>query len=259
MEHILNIYEGGVCGVWVNWLVNQHHNFPIFDKFVHSAWNVPVQVDLICPGSDWDSDTTNFGKWLMKYGANKTASKRCIRYQGLDSDHGFSSSNGTFNAEVFTNVLLQTQIKKIIVAYTVPTDEYYSRLAYRWAYIKEGIDGDQKTSNFEELCDSVLNSYTHYANQGFGYYNAERSVFDIVNASGAEYLYLNVSKLIAGDNNEYSKLLTFIDEEPLHNYIELAREYRKFMFDSFGSIMDIVENDENFYTAAKLVYRSKSF
>lgn len=255
MEHILNIYEGGVCGVWVNWLVNQHRNFPKFDKVVNTRWNLPVPVDLTCPGTDWDSDYTHFAKWPMEYGNNPTPTKRCIRYIGSDSDHGFLNSNGELNANLFIDVLQKTQIKKIIVIYTLPSDEYYSRLAYRWAYIKQSPDGNKNIDNFKELCNDTLRSYIQYATSGFGYVYTGHDVFSIIDSIGVDCLYLNISKLIAGDSLEYNKLLTFIDEEPLHNYVELAHEYREFMFLPFGSIMDIVKNDEHFYAAAILLHK----
>jgi hypothetical protein len=220
---------------------------------VNTSWNLPIPIDLSCPGTDWDSVfSPHFNKWAMQYGNNPSPSKRCIRYLGLDSNHGFLGSDGMFNSISLIDILQQTQIKKVIVIYTLPSDEYYSRLAYRWAYIKQSSDGNQNINNFKELCNDTLHTYIQYANEGFGYCNTGRDLFDVIHSSDVDCLYLNISNLIAGDSVEYSKLLTFIDEDPLHNYVDSAREYREFMFSPFGSIMDIVKNDENFYTAAKI-------
>ena len=214
LDYYQVIYSGGMCGVWFIWFINQHTDFPKFDKKYRKKHPTSLLPDLESTGGDWNTDDT---KWnvnyhiFKEYATDLSASKRCIR----TTNHGVCG---------LTNENLQN-IDNYIFLYT---DDLYKKLllTIRWLAV-------QNESDYETLNNIVKSNLTAYRDNNLFLIGSRYDVLvpsKEIKELNKKYIYIDIGKILNKDQTEYSKLLTFIGSDALPNFEQLVNEYYSDVF-----------------------------
>jgi hypothetical protein len=270
MKNYLILYNPGMCGTWLTWLIGQHANFPHYKKKNKNYINDKKEtkpLDIGCFGADYyiyphmskddawlkdeHSDITAGAEWLQEtliengYPANFTSwtfeENRRIRSIGENDNESFTKdciktlpNHGVFaewkEGTRFDNV--NKELLKNIVDEVQP----------------EKIIVPIFNSLNETLMKRWI-SYLYYHNKlspgpkidylwgVHGLVNWQKSWnewSDYViqdNPYGNNVHYVDIEKLTSGDNDEYLKLCEAINETPLDNAQEEIASYRNIMLE----------------------------
>ena len=251
MRNYLVLYNPGMCGTWLTWLVNQHNNFPQYEltpKEYTNDLGETKALDFGCLDADWytykhlskDSfylkrktkdfeesgeNVENFLTWSFEENRrrlgirpigennNKSFTKDCVK---ILSNHGcFHDSLRQDNFDIINQKLLKNIVDEMQPAkIIVPVfNSENDTLIKRWIIY---LDWHQKlrTSIFDELVywKKNWNEWSDYVIQD--------------NPYGNNVHYVDIEKLTSGDNDEYLKLCEALDEQPIPNIQEEIASYR---------------------------------
>jgi len=221
MKNYFCFYTAGLAGTWLTWFINQHASFPQYKMSDNTTDN--VVTDLTCLGSTWcymaddedgcSDDALTFDQYLsdvtVKYSQNNSATKRCIK---VLPDHDLSDLDST--SDLFTEVM--NKIDYIIMPTLLP-DSPMSHLIERRVAFMWG-DADQRHQEMIEIYADVTN----------GVYDTKFN---------KPIHYLQIDKLLNGNEAEYNALLDIIEESPIDNWAQIAADYRiNFIEKDYGKI-----------------------
>ena len=262
MQNYLILYTPGMCGTWLTWLINQHKNFPQYKlkniKYINDKEEANL-LDVRCFGADWyiykhmSKDSIYYrpevcglaeGTWIEKIlRANgqdvnlltwSFETNRSIRPKGeyfnnfftkdcvkILPNHGCgkeSWENGEFidevDKELLKNIVDEMQPAKIIVPVFNSSNNNIMQdiILKRWIIWKSEID----VTN--EQCDIVYwrnrwNKWSDWVLQD--------------NPHGNNAHYVDIGKIISGDEDEYLKLCEAINETPINEIQKEITLYRR--------------------------------
>jgi len=251
MKNYLVLYNPGLCGTWLTWLINQHKNFPQYrlkDKNYINDKEETKPLDVCCFGSDWytyqhiskDSDyylnnyhsnlDDEFGKRStlnytfeenrrirpMCERFNESFTKDCVKIlpnHGCFRDYHRLEKFNTINQKLLKKITDDMQPEKIIVPVFNSEND---TLIKRWVIY---LDNNHKLKLliFDELVywEKNWNEWSDYVIQD--------------NPYGNNVHYVDIEKLTSGDNDEYLKLCEAIDETPIDNIQEDITAYRNIL------------------------------
>jgi len=266
-DNYLVLYIPGMCGTWLNWLVNQHDNFPQYNvslKLYKNDLEERIPLDVGCLGADWyiykhmKPDFRSWGDYI-----------RDIKHCGLSIHHSVRTTDlqggeGDITPEIFLNSTFEENrhirrlgevnnesfIKdsvKVLCNHgcfneTSHTDKLYT--VDKELLIK--IKDDMKPKKiivpiFNTADDSILKRWimfsAYHTRVRASTFNSElincktiwQNTFDLImqeNSYGTDVHYVDMKKLISGDNDEYLKLCEALDEQPIPNIQEEITSYR---------------------------------
>lgn len=227
MEYYLCLYRAGQCGSWLSFFVNQHDSFPKYDINIKKG-----NIDVGCYGSDWYNleetltqrntklGRSTFGDWKKTLALRSSATKEFVKVLPYHELH--YHENKIDQAE-FNYVCRLMQPKKIIVS--IIRDTLFDAYIDRWMrYIDYNIDEpfmQHKKLSLETMTDR--NFWVKRWKKWEAYLDNVKP-FGV--PGGDFVVYLDIGKLLEGDEEEYKKLLIAIQEDPLPNKKELITEYR---------------------------------
>lgn len=246
-ENYLVLYNPGMCGTWLVWLINQHNNFPqywvTYKNYINDKKETKP-LDVSCSGADWytyqyiSKDSNDFQYYatdvstsqdLEEFFSYTFEENRRIRPMGVRNNKSFikdcvkiipshgcfndslrqDKSENNINKELLKNVVDDMQPKKIIVPVFNSSDD---TLIKRWViYTKYHHD-------VQDYIDELVywqknwNEWSDWVLQD--------------NPYGNNVHYVDIEKLTSGDNDEYLKLCEAINETPIDNIQEDITAYR---------------------------------
>lgn len=227
-------YEAGMCGTWLAWFVNMHKNFPAAELNPEYYWNDGVLSDYSSTGSNWtthldheneptyNSDVhLNLEDQLQAHRDHGTrvsrpdAPKWCVK---LLPDHAMCMCPREKLYEVLD------QIDAAIVPYA--ENDFVKPLARRYEYLRPDWFQAPEYSHELRIHDIRREAFLERLND-------QGKVYKIV-SNHVPYLPIDIGKLYCYNDEEYKKLVDFIDEEPLDNWKELVADttvelYKRFM------------------------------
>jgi hypothetical protein len=262
MKNYLVLYNPGMCGTWLTWLISQHKNFPQYNHKVKEYINDKKETKLLdwdCYGSDWytykyiskDSDyylknnpsdavksseilshtfeenrrTRSFTKNThppydnVDYERNnKSFTKDCVKIlpnHGCSNDSKWEDKLETVNKELLKNITDDMQPEKIIVpVFNSSNDILIKRWIIYLAY-------------HNKLKQNYIDELSYWRKKW-----SESSDWIIQdNSYGNNVHYVDIEKLISGDNDEYLKLCEAINETPINKIQDQITLYRNAMLE----------------------------
>jgi len=227
MEYYLCLYRAGQCGSWLSFFVNQHDSFPKYDINIKKGG-----IDVGCYGSDWYNleetltqrntklGRSTFGDWKKILALRSSATKEFVKVLPYHELHYHESK---IDQAEFNYVCRLMQPKKIILP--VIRDTLFDACIDRWMrYIDYNIDEpfmQHKKLSLEKMTDR------NFWVQRWKKWEAYLDNVKPFGVPGGDFVvYLDIGKLLEGDEEEYRKLLIAIQEDPLPNKKELITEYR---------------------------------
>jgi hypothetical protein len=189
----LVLYQGGMAGTWLAWLINQHANFPKYIKHTKESG-----LDIGCWGADWETLNETFKESRQHVISN--TKKDCIKVVPFHELRDPVSEQAELKTEL--RDLVFSEVNPVKVIYPVVTTMREEFIA-RWNKLELGNPATEK--GWIEW-DWVVDQEEPYG--------------DIVK--------IDIGKLLSGDIWQYYKLCNEIEEEPLENIQELIDDYKKF-------------------------------
>jgi len=189
----LVLYQGGMAGTWLAWLINQHDNFPKYPKHVKESG-----LDIGCWGADWETEKETFKESRQHVISN--TKKDCIKIIPLHELRDPIAMPHDIDRPL--RDLVFSEVNPVKVIYPIVTTMREEFIA-RWNKLELGSPTIEK--GWTEW-DWVVDQEEPYG--------------DIVK--------IDIGKLLSGDIWQYYKLCNEIEEEPLPNIQELINDYKKF-------------------------------
>ena len=213
------LYRGGACGTWLTWLINQHKDFPKFEKRDNIRKNINISKDMSCLGADWHVDD------ISVYDGSKNVKRKSMNwYQFLEyslrhtvnldfkhlaykliPNHSATTTGNKIDSELLHAIASQVTSKIVLCEVS---EVFNDEISKRWNILrkeKEDVRYIRKTLRTDSRTNFNISDYAPYA-------------LDVYKA--------DVGKLILGDSEEYNNLCKYIEQEPLSNFKELADDYR---------------------------------
>ena len=215
MKYFVTLYEAGSSGTWLCWLINQHSNFPKYKK-QNQKRNLAKQVDINVVGADWWYDKQDFEvnryEKREQYSNNLKSTKDCFK---VLPNHELRLNNYEPNTELLKYFILRNNVKNIIMPYI--DGELYDAFRKRWSVL-------QKEKGVDKYWEDIdMKSYMRM--------HMERDTYKL--RPDVNTCYIDIGKLVMGNLKEYSKLLSFIEEEPLEDFKTITNDYREFAFGKY--------------------------
>lgn len=111
-------------------------------------------------------------------------------------------TNDRFDIKSFSEFINTMEIKKVVITYM--DNIYATEMKERWEYLEQSVGVGNNDHHEYQL--KLINS----------------GIYDTL---GIDYVLIDSGKMLAGDEEEYQKILAFIDEPPIPNFKELADEH----------------------------------
>ena len=226
LEFIPVLYTPGHFGTWISWLINQHLRFPKYECGPQSR-DLPIQADIgSFDGeffyhknlSDWDTYYSTFIDPISKI--NKNVNKFSFKFLPNQNFRNYEicdhMNESSFEVDEVNKIFSYIGVKKTVITFVDTV--LLTEIIKRWAYL-------------ENDPDAALWAENNYQWQRVNIPN-----YDKINA---DYLLLDVGKMLLGSTDEYKKLTEFIDEPPLDNFKELCKSHYNFSFNFMNSIHKI--------------------
>ena len=217
LEFIPVLYTPGHFGTWISWLINQHSKFPKYTCMTQNR-NLPVRADIWLPGADfyyhnnltdWDTYYSTIIDPISKH--NKNVSKFSFKFLPNQNFRNYTANDllnePSFNVTDVNKIFSYIGVKKTVI--TLVDNTLVSEIKKRWQYLENDMEDDKGA---EDNYQWQLNRILDY------------------NMITADYLLLDVGKMLIGSMDEYKKLTEFIDEPPLDSFAELSKSYYDFAF-----------------------------
>ena len=217
------LYRGGGSGTWLTWLINQHKDFPKFEKRDNIRKNIKVSRDISCLGADWHIDgisiydgsknvkmkSRNWNQFL-EYSSRHTVNLdfKHLAYK-IIPNHSATTTGNKIDFELLHAIASQVTSKIVLCEVS---EVFNDEISKRWDVLrkeKEDITYIRKTLTVDSRTNFNVSDYQPYA-------------LDVYKA--------DVGKLILGDDDEYNNLCKYIEQEPLPNFKELSYDYRTTYF-----------------------------
>jgi hypothetical protein len=217
MKTYIVLYEAGKSGTWLTWLINQHYNFPKYNSELQNR-KLPTQVDINCLGADWWPDKQSFKNnrlsKTIQHCNNDNAIKDCVK---VLPNHELRAHITDIDIEKLKAILKSSNINNIIIPHLF--EQMYDPFRMRWnLLLKE--KGDNKYKSWDEI-----------NMKEFMDYHIENKTYEVF--PDTKVHYMDIGKLVMGNLREYSKLLSFIEEEPLEDFKTITTDYREFAFGKY--------------------------
>jgi hypothetical protein len=207
-------------GTWLSWFVNQHANFPHYNK---TAVKVKGRhTDFCVDGATWaftvdtedgcDMPQMTYQEYLdyfvEKETVNKEATKNCIK---LLPDHDLTW-DAHYNSHEKLSYIFKDNINNVIIPF-LPMDSpfvpnFIARCEFMW-----GDHGTGKENFWQEVAED------HYERMKTGYYKK-------LETYGVSVHYLNLDDLFKCTTWEYKRLINFLNEQELEGWESLVSQYR---------------------------------
>ena len=217
MKTYLVLYEAGKAGTWLTWFINQHHSFPNYMSALQER-NLPVQVDINCQGADWWFEKQSFKNnrlyKLNNFSTNNNATKDCIK---VLPNHELRDGPDNVDVEQLKGILNSSSIKNIIIPHLY--EEMYDPFRMRWKLLLK----EKGSNRYKSWNDIDMKEFMDY--------HIENKTYEVF--SDTKVHYMDIGKLVMGNLREYSKLLSFIEEEPLEDFKTITNDYREFAFGKY--------------------------
>lgn len=247
MKNYLVLYNPGLCGTWLTWLINQHKNFPQYllkyKNYINDKEETKT-LDVGCFGSDWytyqhiskdshyyldnyhwnldDESALNYtfeeNRRIrpMYERNNESFTKDCVKIlpnHGCSNDSKWEDKLETVNKELLKNITDDMQSEKIIVpVFNSSNDILIKRWIIYLAY-------------HNKLKQNYIDELSYWRKKW-----SESSDWIIQdNSYGNNVHYVDIEKLTSGDNDEYLKLCEALDEQPIPNIQEEITSYRNIL------------------------------
>jgi hypothetical protein len=258
MKNYLVLYNPGLCGTFLTWLITQHKNFPLYNgnmkKYTNDLDEIKT-LDIACSGGDWY--------------INKHISKDSDYYMDIDQngerewvnsnlDKGESLLIWSFeeNRRIRpigerNNISFTKDCVKINPNHNLVNDDHVSLgIDYVDKELFKRVTDDMQP---EKIIVPIFNSsdetlvkrwimYRVYHNKFVMYEDIKDELLhwqknwhewsDYVvqdKPYGENVHYVDIEKLTTGDNDEYLKLCEAIDETPIDNIQEDITAYRNIL------------------------------
>lgn len=231
LEFIPVLYAPGHFGTWICWLINQHQSFPKFESSPQNR-DLPIQADIsLFKGafryqrklSDWDTYYSNFVEPVVMTDdtVNKFSFK--FRYNQNFYKEIENSATDTSNFDVYevNKIFSYIGVRKTVI--TLVDTTLVNEIKKRWQYLENDLDDSSAEFQYRWQLDNIPN-------------------YSKINA---DYLLLDVGKMLLGSADEYKKLTDFIDEPPLTNFKELSKHHYNFSFNFMNSIHSVAVKNTN--------------
>jgi len=226
LEFIPVLYNPGHFGTWISWLINQHLRFPKY-SCCPAQRNLPVQADIWSEQGDFNyhknlSDWDLYYSYVIDYQTKfyKNVSKFSFKFL---PNQNFIKDDKSLDVDEINKIFSYIGVKKTVITFVDTT--LLSEIKKRWEYLE---DYEYGAIDAEMLYKWQLANIPNY---------------DKINA---EYLLLDVGKMLLGSVDEYKKLTDFIDEPPLDNFKELCKSHYDFAFYFMNSINKIAIELKNY-------------
>ena len=225
LEFIPVLYTPGHFGTWICWLINQHLRFPKYKQLPQNR-DLTVQSDIELEYGNFTYHK-NLADWNYYYSViidpvikfDKNVSKFSFKFL---PNQNFIKEDTSFDVVEVNKILSYIGVKKTVI--TLVDTTLVNEIKKRWEYLENyeygAIDAEM---NYQWQLDNIPN-------------------YDKINA---DYLLLDVGKMLLGSADEYKKLTDFIDEPQLDNFKELCESQYKFSF-NFNSIHKIAIELKNY-------------
>ena len=203
----LVLYQGGMAGTWLAWLINQHANFPKYNKHTKESG-----LDIGCWGADWETLNETFKESRQHVISN--TKKDCIK---IVPYHEMRATNGIVKLKTELRDLVLSEINPVKIIYPVVTtmrNEFVNR--WNTLYESGAIQKDPTWGDLNFTIHDIEMGWTEWD----WFVDQEEPYGDIVK--------IDIGKLLSGDIWQYYKLCNEIEEEPLENIQELIDDYKKF-------------------------------
>jgi hypothetical protein len=232
MKNHLVLYQAGLAGTFLVWLINQHKNFSQY-PFQWKYTKRGHKLDLGCNGADWYHEDMTFAEsrkeWEIEYNLypmdrdtemqpkvpkNKDRTKDAIKIiPNHCCQEELAYFNGTIDKVLLEKVMSQVNPTSIIIP--IASTYFKDELLNRWiAYRKE----HEKSHHVEpDSWEQVWYEDTFpWLKENAWRYGDNAHTIDI-------------GKIVMNVESEYIKLCEIIDEEPLENIKEIISPFRSMM------------------------------
>lgn len=218
-------YEAGMAGTWLAWFVNLHANFPKAELNNEYQYEDDVLTDYSSNGSNWtthldheNEPTYNSDTYLKiedQYATHCNHGSRLSRPDSLKwcckllPDHAMNMCSD----ELFDHVI--SQLDAAIIPYV--ENDFVEPLAARYEYIRpEWYTAPEfnHTLRLHEIRGEVLGTLPD-DNRHVIHYNRIKNAMPT--------LPVDIGKLFTLNEDEYTKLLEFINEDPLPDWKDLVK------------------------------------
>jgi hypothetical protein len=221
------LYEGGNCGTWLTWLINQHEDFPKFNLKDAVRKNIMTSKDVICHGASWHLEEINvddgygnivnklplswenYVQYSKQYVVNKKHKHIAFKIVPNHDARKHFLPDKPVDVKLLDSISKQTR-HKIVFCYVGECFNY--EISRRWNILRKEKESIEDIKN-----TLVTDRRTKYDIQEYSPFTTDICVIDI-------------GKIITCDMAEYGKLCNFIDQPKLNEFKKLANDYRKSFF-----------------------------
>lgn len=222
MEYYLCLYRSGQCGSWLTFFVNQHDSFPKYDINIKEGG-----IDVGCYGSDWYNHEETIEVRMSPMGRAAFGDPRVLtKRENATKDfikvlpnHELHYNEVMIDQAEFNYVMRVMNPKKVILP--VIRSTLFDNLLDRWMRY---LDYNKNASFMHPKNHTLTRNNWAEKWERWSAYLDKIKPYGI--PGGDLVLYLDIGKLLEGDEEEYNKLLIAIQEDPLPNKKELITEYR---------------------------------
>lgn len=216
------LYEGGNCGTWLTWLINQNEDFPKFGLNDNIRKNIAKSRDVCCAGADWHLEHLigddglggrikhlpisweDYLKHAKEYTVNKDHKHIAFK---IIPNHSARINHKKVDAVLLNNISQQVEHK---IVFCFVGECFNSEISRRWNILRKEKESIEQIKNHP----TTDRRTTYDVQQNYSPFTSDICIIDI-------------GKIITGDMTEYEKLCDFIEQPKLNNFKKLADDYRK--------------------------------
>ena len=268
MKNYLVLYDAGMCGSWLTWLINQHKNFPHYFKNLKKYENDMGQstiLDVGCDGADWyiykhdtipsqvdfgDREYDNWTIWFeyQKFMTNKNnallenkVNKEIANFDFKDNRKVISLSPKEIRNKSFTKDCVKplpnhglfkkgddTIVDEVLLK-KVLDDIGPTKIIVPY-FNSSNLTIVKRWTIYRDYHGTPLKDTLQDDLDNWATLWKEHFEYLQGNPYGENAYYVDIEKLTSGDNDEYLKLCEAIGEEPIDNIQTLISWYRLNIF-----------------------------
>ncbi len=209
------LYCSGMYGTWLTWFINQHPDFPKYDK--NKSFTDGHHTDWYCTGATWcftddiqdgaldkPLDFNEYEEHIAnKLTRNNAAYQNCIK---ILPDHDMSWKKH-YDNEYLIRDMFAKNIEGIIIPY-MPHDSHF--IPYLVA--RNNIMWPERIPQWDESIHTVITDIEVGKYKKFERYTNVH--------------YLNFHEFLLGNQEEFHKLLLFIDSYGHEDWLEYINDLR---------------------------------
>ena len=234
-NNYLVLYQGGLGGTWLTWLINQHANFPQYPMSISIGG-----LDIICDGAGWNIESDGYSKKetfkqsrIRSYKKN-VGTKDCIKLLPHHSLRDWKNIS-VFGPDInwikdksmhnwLKIALSSANPDQYCVIDTELRDFVFSQMNPK-AVIYPIVKEEMRTEFIDRWLKLGISSYVRKSDIADGW-KAWDDFVQHAKPYGDNVHEIDMGKLLSGDIWQYYKLCNVIEEEPLPNINELIADYR---------------------------------